>query len=710
MDSTTQPRVGSLEADQAHPYAPYGKACLNCVKSKTRCASSTVEGKCERCHRMNKSCQPAPTVRKKRVSKRPTSSSFKKTSALEEKLEGIVQMLQRSQDSISGARQSQGQLESESVNIRAFDCKTLSSSGVRDVNPISQCDENVRANLDYGDFFATDDHSSMGDERLDEFAQQHGLSNPLKVGPEGLIRCPVNGPPTPATSIAGNSAVPGRPEISTNYPLESEAELEEYLETYRSKMVPYFPIVCISANMTVKEMKKERPFLFLVIRVICSKNLERQLALVLHVKKVLGREMLLEGTKNLDLFLGVLVFAAWCHVYTSAKPVNSTIIQLAMSLAFDLGLTRPPPGEPVRILLNYTAQGCPKPANGINLERTMEERRAVVGLYLISSVFANFFQRIEYMRWTPYLDECLRLLEERKDYLTDNLLVHLVRVQLICNKGSALTYDVIGDAEVGVPTDLYVKILKSQLDNLERSVPRELKPNVTLQLHIFNTTLTIYEHSLSATPKSSSSDHAIQLQRIESLWVCLIAVKSWFNIFFCLESLPLFRYRHFSMAILTQLGHCLVALFRLSTFEAPDISWDRQRVRREVDLADIVKRILDGLEQAPQVAGIEMNPRLVSEREGGQLLKGSWFYVKKVLLVVKNCWEAKFAAMNAADAEREGGPGPEDNDAVNEFGIPGSQQMDALEFGAMNMDMLDDTWMRDLLGGSKFTFFEVKSL
>jgi len=37
-----------VEADQTQPYAPYGKACLNCAKSKTRCTRSKVEGKCER--------------------------------------------------------------------------------------------------------------------------------------------------------------------------------------------------------------------------------------------------------------------------------------------------------------------------------------------------------------------------------------------------------------------------------------------------------------------------------------------------------------------------------------------------------------------------------------------------------------------------------------------------------------------------------------
>jgi hypothetical protein len=82
------------------------------------------------------------------------------------------------------------------------------------------------------------------------------------------------------------------------------------------------------------------------------------------------------------------------------------------------------------------------------------------------------------MRWTPYLEECLRLLEEKKDYPTDDLLVHLVRVQLICNKGVDSTWnDIFGNAKMPIPADFYVRILTSQLDDFERCIPLGLKPN-----------------------------------------------------------------------------------------------------------------------------------------------------------------------------------------------------------------------------------------
>lgn len=82
------------------------------------------------------------------------------------------------------------------------------------------------------------------------------------------------------------------------------------------------------------------------------------------------------------------------------------------------------------------------------------------------------------MRWTPYLGECLRVLEESKDYPTDVLLVHLVRAQLICNKGTTSTWDdMFGDTANQVPPNFYAKSLKSQIEDLERSIPTELKSN-----------------------------------------------------------------------------------------------------------------------------------------------------------------------------------------------------------------------------------------
>jgi hypothetical protein len=327
-------------------------------------------------------------VRKKRLSKRPTTATSSKTAALEEKLDGLVQMLQRSQTSMPGAVTPHTHIETQRDHSRERNMCSNEACGTG--NP-SQHNRNSQGNTGHSEFVAENALSSTKLWTLDEFAQQNGLkttSTAAQQSHQTLINRPTNcaGPPTPAASITSCSFRPDKHHTVVDYPLETEVEVEKILECYRTKMVPHLPVVCVDPDTSVEEMRKHRPFLFLVIRAICSKNLQRQVALVLEIKKIIGREMLIEGSKNVDLFLGILAFAGWCHFYICNRPITSTIIHLAMSLAFDLGLTKPLPSESSSVMLNYTAQGCPRPTNGMVQTRTMEERRGLVGLYLVSSV------------------------------------------------------------------------------------------------------------------------------------------------------------------------------------------------------------------------------------------------------------------------------------------------------------------------------------
>jgi len=328
-------------------------------------------------------------VRKKRASKKPVSSTALKTAALEEKLDGLVQMLQRSQSAIPELHGSQSHTQNQIINSRE---STLSSAVARGISN-NQFNGTLQVDPGYEEFIPRESPSAMRLESLEDLAQQHAQKTLSKsehlaeLGGMGRLLT-YAGPPTPAASICGFAA--GRDKLNANtskttWPA-SGAQIEQYLITYRTSMVAYLPVVCLSPETTVEEMRSKRPFLLLVICAICSKNLERQAELVLEIKKILASQMVVEGTRSLDLFLGILVFAGWCHLYICNKPVISTIIHLALSLASDLGLTKPLSTDSGSVMLNYSAQGCPKPITGIPPTRTMEERRAVIGLYLVSSV------------------------------------------------------------------------------------------------------------------------------------------------------------------------------------------------------------------------------------------------------------------------------------------------------------------------------------
>jgi hypothetical protein len=205
-------------------------------------------------------------------------------------------------------------------------------------------------------------------------------------------------PPTPIESSVSTASPPfpnldypcpnsGQiPSDTATCRAETDEELNIMLDTYRNKMIPFFPVAIIDPQTTVQEMQNERPFLWLVIRANCCKSQARQNLLELEVRKRLAQAMLMDCTKDLDLLFGTLVYAAWGHYYVYKKRVVSTVIQLCMSLAGDMGLTKPVPAEVQGVMREFNAQGCPKMKKRGSLVRTIEERRAVIGLFYVSSL------------------------------------------------------------------------------------------------------------------------------------------------------------------------------------------------------------------------------------------------------------------------------------------------------------------------------------
>jgi hypothetical protein len=146
------------------------------------------------------------------------------------------------------------------------------------------------------------------------------------------------------------------------------------------------------------------------------------------------------------------------------------------------------------------------------------------------------------------------------------------------------------------------------------------------------------------------------------------------------------------MAILAQLSHCLVVLFRLSTFESPNVPWDAQRIRQELNLGKLVALWAERWEGIAAAAGLETN----TMNDKGE---DPWSFTRKKLSAIAKWWEGKVAAISAAEAEKDGSHGVE-HGTMDGFG---EQQMDAMDFTGLSMDMFDDAWMGGLLGGRHYS-------
>ena len=99
----------------------------------------------------------------------------------------------------------------------------------------------------------------------------------------------------------------------------------------------------------------------------------------------------------------------------------------------------------------------------------------------------SYFQRLDALRWTPYLDECIAVLGEADEHPTDLLLVHLVKLQLIVEKaGQAPWHEERDDpnGSVRVPPIFYLKALQAQLQDFKTRIPPSLQRNGTYSYEI----------------------------------------------------------------------------------------------------------------------------------------------------------------------------------------------------------------------------------
>lgn len=189
---------------------------------------------------------------------------------------------------------------------------------------------------------------------------------------------------TPSFSISNaSSALHATIEAATSDDPSSGLSSDECLTRFRTHMLKYFAFLHLTGD--AKSLRRERPFMFLCIMAVSSQSTQRKLELGEEIKRTLADRIFLDNDSsaiNIDLLLGLLTFLAWGHDHllhgTAAKVSRFT--QLAMMLVYDLRLNKP---------LLDDANMLPVGGNCLvsrGPTRSLEERRAVLGCFLMSSI------------------------------------------------------------------------------------------------------------------------------------------------------------------------------------------------------------------------------------------------------------------------------------------------------------------------------------
>jgi hypothetical protein len=94
------------------------------------------------------------------------------------------------------------------------------------------------------------------------------------------------------------------------------------------------------------------------------------------------------------------------------------------------------------------------------------------------------FLKIDSIKFSPYIQKCLNELEIAREYETDSLLVHLVRIQHITERISHLNARDDGSDEVAVMPrthlSAYISSFQAEIDKLHSTLPKSLRTNSKL--------------------------------------------------------------------------------------------------------------------------------------------------------------------------------------------------------------------------------------
>ncbi|RAK92533.1 hypothetical protein BO79DRAFT_53805 [Aspergillus costaricaensis CBS 115574] len=540
--------------------APYGRSCVDCSQAKCKCIYSKASGKCQRCQRLDKECRQPATTRRSTKRRSAVSKNISKTNRLENKIEDLVALLRAGVHPGNASTTLLRELAQLPENQKSASSNAASPPGRSDISM-----------------------SSSGLNSIDT-----RRTNDTESTPEASL------------SDGGGSLSTG---ASAEHAMEPTGiQAEEYFTIFLTKMLPYFPCLYVPSGTTAEKLRRDKPFTWLCIMAIASKSSAQRRILFDRIKHIVAQRLVHEySCRELDMLQGLLLYLGWSNQQVYNKANIYVFAQLATGIVYEMGLFNPEAKGKHMLLCVH-----PEPHENRTAppRQVMEERRAVLGCFLLTSTIATFLQQSDSLRWTRHLEDCLRLLEEQQECANDGILVQQVRLQLATD---GLSLGSRYGGSLGVESmrpspSVYLRPMQTQLQSrLQEIMSRHgchSKGYKIVLLHHYNTSLSLYE---SALPKGAiSSTVNVTYEHLDYLYGCLDATKSWFDVFL---SIPPGEYIGFPFAVFAQMVQNLATLFQLSTLESP--LWDTANVRRTADILRILDTIVSHMSLVSTINGLD---------------------------------------------------------------------------------------------------------
>ncbi|KAL2754636.1 hypothetical protein ACRALDRAFT_1070370 [Sodiomyces alcalophilus JCM 7366] len=401
-------------------------ACTTCARAKSKCIPGPPDsGKCERCHRLEKSCvSQVPARPRAKKEPRPT-----KVAELEKRLAELASQLHVAQAQASASASASG-----------LDHAATPMAPLPVTRPTNRWFNHIFPEVTERDLADEDGGGSSTSEDAGEPPPGNFMSGSRDDGSGGRKR-------------------PRHPVRPDDVLWPTGCEAEQLLQTFREVMVPLYPFVVPPPDLTACQLAARHPFLFKGV-VVVAYHLDafRQLVLGDRLLGEISQAAITKPRNSLDVLQGLQLI--------------TNLLFLARSMCIGLGCRE------------GSATQCSR-MPGV----TLDHMRAFTGCYYLNSLMSNTDKTPNPWIITPYLENCCGMIEERAEYPTDQLLVRLFRIQQVAQSISLSLGQQGGISttlqSMQLPVTTVVQSFQQQIDMFKTSLPDGLKTNPVAEVVLF---------------------------------------------------------------------------------------------------------------------------------------------------------------------------------------------------------------------------------
>ncbi|KAF9872396.1 C6 transcription factor [Colletotrichum karsti] len=399
-------------------------------------------------------------------------------------------------------------------------------------------------------------------------------------------------------------------------------QADEYLNIYRTRMVPHFPFLPIDPSVTATQLHKEKRFLFwCIMQALAPQTAPVQKSVDDWIRQHAAMHIIVNRERKLELLQGLLLYIAcfaWGDIHIHLGMSANGLLQLAIGMVMDMSINTLA-GPLAWMPKTMVSDAWSMITRGKQMEtpkQTLEEQRAILGGYFLASSVAISMRRSPQIQWSAHIARCCKNIREARELETDQNLVALVRMQHVADRIRTTfpIYDRDEDDPAPEFKEHYTMVLASlrkEIDVMVAEEPAITKEKPIIWCHYMTLLVRIYEPAIGmrGIDPTGMPSAAQPYSRTAALWTCLGCIQDAIE---ALVSIPAESYAYLPFTMVSSTAFVMMSANRL-LLEDREPDWDVVVSRQKLDHAENTRRIAEKFEEADNVALIVGQKRRLFE-------------------------------------------------------------------------------------------------